>query len=64
MDRLLLRVNEVAETLALSRTKTYGLIGRGEIPAVAIDGVIRVPVTAVEEFVERLMSAGRDGAAA
>ena len=56
MDRLLLRVTEVAEALALSRTKSYGLIGRGEIESVTIDGVIRVPVSAVEDFVERLKS--------
>lgn len=54
MSKLLLRVTEVAETLSLGRTKSYELIARGVIPSVRIDGAVRVPATALEDFVRSL----------
>jgi len=56
MPKLLLRVNETAERLSLGRSKAYQLIARGDIPSVRIDGVIRVPVSGLEDYVERLQS--------
>lgn len=56
MTRLLLRPGEVAVALSCGRTKTYELIGRGAIRSVRIDGSIRVPVGAVEEYVAHLES--------
>ena len=35
-DRLLLRVEEAAHLLAISRTKAYALVATGELPSVTI----------------------------
>lgn len=53
--RLLLTVNEVAERLGLGRTKVYELLGRGEIASVHIGAARRVPASALEAYVERLV---------
>jgi excisionase family DNA binding protein len=52
--KLLYRVNEAAEACSIGRTKTYELINRGELRAVKIDGAVRIPASAIEEFVHRL----------
>jgi excisionase family DNA binding protein len=51
---LLLSVEEVARALGIGRSKTYELIAAGELEAVHIGRAARVPVAAVEDFVERL----------
>ncbi|HEY4684819.1 MAG TPA: helix-turn-helix domain-containing protein [Dehalococcoidia bacterium] len=53
--RLLLTVDEVAERLGLGRTKVYELLGRGEIASVRIGTARRVPASALEAYVERLL---------
>lgn len=58
--RLLLRVTEAAEILALSRTRVYELMMAGEIESLKIGGVRRIPREAVSEFVARLRSRGGD----
>ena len=42
--RLLLRVNEAAVMLAVSRSKMYELIAEGEIPYVKLGSAIRIPI--------------------
>lgn len=54
MDGMLVRVTRAAELLDVSRSRIYELIGSGELESVKIGGSRRVPVTAIEEFVERL----------
>jgi excisionase family DNA binding protein len=54
MDRVLLKVSEVAGAIGLSRSKTYELISRGDIESVMIGRSRRVPSEAVIDFVERL----------
>lgn len=54
MVKLLYRVEEAAELLGLGRSKTYELISRGEIGSVRVDGAIRVPQTAIEDFIYAL----------
>jgi excisionase family DNA binding protein len=54
--QLLLRVHEAAAMLGIGRTKTYELIGRGELHVVHIDGAARVPVVSVQQYVARLLS--------
>ena len=54
MQQVLYRVNDAAVALALGRSKVYQLIGRGELRAVRVDGAVRVPGSAIEEFVTRL----------
>lgn len=57
--RLLLTPEQAAERLSLSRTTVYELIRYGELRSVKIGRARRVPVEALDEFVERL-SAGAD----
>ncbi len=52
-DRLLWRVSESAERLAICRSKTYELIAAGEIPAVIIGGSIRVPRDALRNWIAK-----------
>jgi len=51
---LLLSVEEVARALGIGRSKTYELIAAGELESVHIGRAARIPVTAVEDFVEQL----------
>ena len=61
MPRLLLTVPEAAETLAISRSNLYELIVSGAIASIRIDGSRRIPLTALEDYVSRLL-AGRTAA--
>jgi excisionase family DNA binding protein len=54
MTKLLYRINEAADACSIGRTKTYELINRGALRTVRIDGAVRVPVSAVEEFIQKL----------
>lgn len=51
--QLLLRVGDVAERLALSRTKVWGLISKGDIPVLRIGRSVRVPSAALAEWVDQ-----------
>jgi len=50
---LLLTMVDAARVLSVGRTTMYELVGAGEIEVVHIGRSARVPVAAVEEFVER-----------
>lgn len=62
---LLLSIEETARALGLGRSKTYELIAAGELETVHIGRAVRVPVDAVESFVQRLRqpreAGGRSG---
>lgn len=45
--------------LGIGRTKTYELIGRGDLQVVHIDGAARVPLASVRRYVDRLLSPPR-----
>jgi excisionase family DNA binding protein len=51
-DRLTLRPASVAETLEISRSKTYEMIARGELPSIRVGNSIRVPVAALRSWIE------------
>src|SRR5688500_986341 len=51
---LLLRVEEAAERLAVSRTTLYGLLASGALPSVHIGRSVRVSVAALEAYVAGL----------
>jgi len=53
---LLLTVRQTAAALCVGRTTIYELIGAGDLEVVHIGRSIRVPVAAVEEFVNQLRS--------
>lgn len=56
--RLLLRANEAAEQLGISRSLLYQLIGRGEIRPIKIGRAVRVSARELEDWVRR--QEGRD----
>jgi excisionase family DNA binding protein len=53
METLLLTPSEVAEALALSKTKIYELLSEGTIPSLRIGGSIRVPRETLREWISR-----------
>ncbi|HCU92265.1 MAG TPA: DNA-binding protein [Actinobacteria bacterium] len=56
MPRLLLTVPEAAEALAISRSKLYELLASGAVTSVRIDGSRRIPLTALEAYVSKLLT--------
>lgn len=52
--RLLLRPEEAAEALSVSRTTLYGLLASGAIRSVKVGGLRRIPVEALEHYVMHL----------
>lgn len=61
--KLLLTPEEAADVLGVGRTKLYELMGEGLIESVRIGGSRRVPVAAVDRFVEWLRGGDKEGAA-
>ena len=58
MTRLLLTVPEAAEALAISRSKLYELLASGAVASIRIGGSRRIPLTALEEYISRLLTEG------
>ena len=54
MESFLYTVQEVAETLKLSRSKVYGLIKDGGLPSVKIGGSRRLRKQDIAQYVESL----------
>jgi excisionase family DNA binding protein len=55
MNALLHTVEETAEILNISRWKVFELIRTNHLRSVKIGGSRRVPLRAIEEYVERLL---------
>ena len=53
-SKLLLRVEEAAQMLSLSRKTLYDLMRRGELTSLKIGGSRRIPLTALHDFIARL----------
>jgi len=53
---LLLRIPEVAAELRLARSSVYQLIQTGELPVVRIGRAVRVPRSALEDWIEHQLS--------
>jgi len=51
--QILLRVEQAAERLQLSRAKTYELVMGGVIPSITIGRSRRVSLSALQEWVDR-----------
>lgn len=58
MEKILLRPAEAAEAIGVSRAKVYIMIKAGELPAVRISGVLRVPAAALQKLVEEKLAEG------
>jgi excisionase family DNA binding protein len=52
MGHRLLRADEVADHLQVSKSYVYALIQRGELPCIALGRAVRVRPEAVEEFLK------------
>jgi excisionase family DNA binding protein len=57
-DQLLYRPAEAAALLATNRAMVYALIRSGRLRAVRVGAALRVPRTALEEYVRALPPAG------
>jgi excisionase family DNA binding protein len=52
---VLVTVDQVALMLSIGRTAAWELVSKGKIKSVKIGRTRRVPVTVIQEYVERLM---------
>jgi excisionase family DNA binding protein len=57
IERLLLRIDEVAALIGVSRTTAYVLVNKGEIPSVRIGGLLRIPNDALRKLIEERVGA-------
>lgn len=57
-ERLLLRPEEAAESIGISRAKAYELIARREIPSVKVGSSLRVPVDSLKQWIAQQLKAG------
>jgi excisionase family DNA binding protein len=53
VEPLLVRVEEAARILSLSRSTIYELLDRGELPSVRCGAARRIPLAALHTWVER-----------
>jgi excisionase family DNA binding protein len=51
-ERLLLRIDEVASLIGVSRTTAYALVNKGEIPSIRIGGMLRIRNDALRRLIE------------
>ena len=61
MDRMLLRVTEVAEALGIGRSKAYELVASGTLPSVRIGASVRVPADALRNWIAERIAGDRVG---
>ena len=59
-EPLLLRPEEVAEKLGCGRSAVFDLLRKGELRSVKLGRSRRIPVDALQEFVERLVADSED----
>lgn len=53
--KLLVKPEEAATILSVGRSTVYDLMASGELESVRIKGSRRIPIAAIERFVERLL---------
>ena len=58
-DRVLLRIPEAAERLALGRSTLYRLIASGELPTVKIGAALRIPAASLNTWAEERIKAAQ-----
>lgn len=59
VEPLLVRVEEAARILSLSRSTIYEMLDSGELPSVRRGAARRIPVTALRAWVAQQTEAGR-----
>ena len=55
-EPIFLRVSEAARLLAMSRGSVYEAIKKKTIPAISIDGKLRIPRAALDDLVKRALA--------
>lgn len=60
MTAQLLTVRQAAERLATSRATAYRLIRAGALDVVYVESMMRVPTSAVDAYVDRLIARALD----
>ena len=53
-NKLLLTVEEAAQVMSLGRTLMYALVMRKQITSIKVERTRRIPLTALEQYVQRL----------
>lgn len=61
---IVLTVEEAARRLGVGRTTMYSLVSDGEVQSVLIGRLRRIPVKALHQYVDSLMTVQRDRVAA
>jgi excisionase family DNA binding protein len=56
IEPLLVRVEEAARILCLSRSTIYQMLDRGELPSIRCGAARRIPIAALRAWVERQMA--------
>lgn len=54
-DQLLITVEELANRLTIGRTAAWELVRKRKIKSVKIGRTRRVPITSLQEYIERLL---------
>lgn len=62
LEPLLLRANEAARLLGVSRSRIYELVAAGTVPSVRLGSSVRIPLQALRQWVSQ--QAATDGALA
>jgi excisionase family DNA binding protein len=55
--RMVLTVEEAAERLGIGRTLMYALVKSGDVESIAIGRLRRIPLDALDDFVDNLRAA-------
>jgi len=61
MEKMVLKPSEVSEVLGIGRTRAYELLSTGELPSIRIGKSIRIPVTALKQWMEERQSENGKG---
>jgi excisionase family DNA binding protein len=64
LDKRLLTPEEAAQVLSIGRSKVYELMRTGRPESVRIGASRRVPMAAIEDYIDRLRGGASSGSAA
>ncbi len=56
IEKLVVKPSEAFEMMSISRSKGYAMLASGEIRSIRFGRNIRVPVAALQEYIERKLA--------
>ncbi len=62
MEKLLLRVTEASQLTGYPKNTVYGLIASGQLKSIRLGKAIRIPLKALEEWIEKNQSSDQNEA--